>query len=450
MSKYTNMLDCFKDFIKSDNSYDMYVTGRAGTGKTTELYHTVQYCIDNNISYIVCAFTHDACRILRSKLPQGANVSTFHSFLKKRPTVNSEATEAKRITTNVVMALSEKYQVCIVDEYSQIGERDRMDLQLLQETEEEYDEDDNLIKCEVGLRVMWIGDMHQLPPVGDAAAVFPQGPFQVKLNKQYRLTKDNPLAEPINQVVSFIEGKKPEPLTTSEHFVRGIDIKQGYIDCEKDKILLAFTNKHVQKLNAEIQGRVEPEPGDLLFCPTLRETFTYIADVPSYLVHSLTTCTREVLKLGSKYKTLEFLIGTQYKFCEVEDVEGEIHVLCYVFGHGDYQAEDKVLKSAAAGSNKAIVDKHKTKASDWAKENSGSSLASARAIAWKRFLAFDQNVVCLDFAHAKTVHKSQGSTYHSVFLDTEDLGIAADFNYTLYLKLMYVGMSRASHYVYTN
>ena len=58
--------------------------------------------------------------------------------------------------------------------------------------------------------------------------------------------------------------------------------------------------------------------------------------------------------------------------------------------------------------------------------------------------------MCIDFPYATTVHKSQGSTYETVLLDIKDLGICANSNYNLYLKLLYVALSRASERVFTN
>ncbi|MGL5567505.1 MAG: ATP-binding domain-containing protein [Plesiomonas sp.] len=49
-----------------------------------------------------------------------------------------------------------------------------------------------------------------------------------------------------------------------------------------------------------------------------------------------------------------------------------------------------------------------------------------------------------------TVHKSQGSTYDTVYVDTEDLYRCAAINIKQYLKLMYVALSRASNKVITN
>lgn len=77
-------------------------------------------------------------------------------------------------------------------------------------------------------------------------------------------------------------------------------------------------------------------------------------------------------------------------------------------------------------------------------------LAKKRKNAWKYYLSFKSCVICLDFAHAMTVHKSQGSTYDTVYLDTEDIGKCSNYDYELYLKLMYVGISRAAQKVYTN
>lgn len=43
----------FKAFMKDEDALDMYVTGAAGTGKTTQCRKDVQYCIDNKIPYVV-------------------------------------------------------------------------------------------------------------------------------------------------------------------------------------------------------------------------------------------------------------------------------------------------------------------------------------------------------------------------------------------------------------
>ena len=119
----------FRDFLKDQRAWYMYITGAAGTGKTTSLAEHVQYCIDEGIPYMVCAYTHKACGILRTKLPDNAEVSTLHSFLSKRPTINTEAKHYKHINSNSKSkGLSAKPKVVFVDEFSQVGERDYMDI----------------------------------------------------------------------------------------------------------------------------------------------------------------------------------------------------------------------------------------------------------------------------------------------------------------------------------
>lgn len=446
MSGANLILETFKKFIVSDNSEDMFVTGVAGTGKTTDLCGTVQYCMDNGISHIVCAFTHDACKILRSKLPKGANVQTLHKFIKKRPSVNTEATKYQHVTTNSRFGTAEEVQVLFVDEYSQVGEKDLMDIRELQDNIE--DEEGEITKA--GLRVCWLGDPHQLPPVGDAQAIQPHGKFSIRLTKQYRQIAGNPLSEAIAQLISFIEGKPAAPLLTSAQFKRGQDIKHQYIACKENKILLAFTNQKVQDLNWTIEGKEEPEEDDIVFSPSTKQKYTFIRNIPSYLVYEIDRAFGEPLKLGSKYKTLEFLIQQDYKFCEVEDEEGQRYTFAYIFGHYEYKKYLEDLKRVAAGVNKTIMDAEGMSAAQWAKANPDARATRDRAYAWRKFLSFNECIICLDFAHAKTIHKAQGSTYHTVFLDSEDLGLAAETNYTLYLKLMYVALSRATNNVITN
>lgn len=423
------MLNTAKAFLGDRDASEMYVTGRAGTGKTTELAKVVEHCHTEEIQIIVCAFTHDACNILRAKLPEGTIVMTLHAFLKKRPSINTDANKLKHVEVNRKMGDTLKTTVVAIDEYSQVGERDLMDL-----------------RDEENLRIIWLGDPYQLPPVGDMQSVTPQGKYQVMLRTQYRRGKGNPLDLPIDQLVSFIEGAKPEPLIESEKFIRGKDIKSWYQDSIADtKILLAFTNQRVQELNAAIQGYKHPQVDDIIFCPSNKQTYRF-ANTAYPVTEISLPYGSEILALGSKYKTLEYLLDQEYGFCDVINEEGETETLCYVFGYANYNNAKKKLKHAAAESNRAIGKD----AVKWSRANPTAPKAKARAAAWRAFLSFNQCVVCLDFPHAKTVHKSQGSTYQDVYLDTKDLGIAAEIDYLLYLRLMYVALSRASDTVVTN
>ena len=427
------MLTMFKDFLSDEEAEDMYVTGAAGTGKTHGLAVAVEYCIANEIDYTVCAYTHKACGVLRSKLPEGANVRTLHSFLKKRPTINLEAQTHQKIEVSRRHGASGQTKILFIDEYSIVGERDLMDIR------------DVCSSTEQPPKIVWLGDSHQLPPVGDMQSVNPYGDYQLTLTKRWRTGDDSPLQKPLDQLISYIEGASPkEGLQENEKLIRGCDIVGAYKE-HRNGVMLAFTNRKVQDLNAEVQGYENPREHDAIFCPSNRLHLTFIGEV-----YPVTEITKpfgdDFLELGSKYRTLEYLLRQDYKFCRVIDDEGLAFNFCYIFGHQAYNEKKNELKQAAADSNLAIGKD----AVQWARANPETAKAKARAKAWRAFLAFNECVVCLDFPHAMTVHKSQGSTYHTVYVDTQDLAIAADINYMLYLKLMYVALSRASDTVITN
>ena len=91
------MLNLFEKFLGDDEAADMYITGIAGTGKTTSLADLVSHCMSDNIKCVTTAYTHKACSVLRGKLPKGAPIRTLHSFLSKRPTINDKATKITHV-----------------------------------------------------------------------------------------------------------------------------------------------------------------------------------------------------------------------------------------------------------------------------------------------------------------------------------------------------------------
>lgn len=439
-------LEMFKKFIADPQEWDMYLSGGAGTGKTTLCREFVQHCMDINYQVVVCAYTHKAKSILIEKLPTGAIVTTLHSYLKKAPTVNQNATSRAHLVTAKQMASPEKVKLLIVDEYSMIGEKDYADLRALQD--EDYDGN-------AEVKILWVGDPYQLPPVQDSQAVMPSGPYRYRLKVQKRRGKDNPLSAPIEALISYIEGEDPAPLVANEAFIRGANIAQAYAnDPEPDKVMLCYTNKAVQDMNEQAEGKVHPIPGDTLFSPTNQHRYTLIEPVLRSEVDEIRLAFGEPLQLGSKYRTLEYLVKNPHvSFGLFEDEDGEECVLAYIFGHYSYKMIKDSFSREAAESNAAIEKEFKgVKAAAWAKnrDNEKHALARRRSKAWRDFLTFDECVFCLDFSHAMTVHKSQGSTYKHVYVDTQDLGQLVNTNWNMYLRLMYVALSRASVKVITN
>lgn len=449
----------FKKFIQDPDSWEGFITGAAGTGKTTGLAEIVKHCQANDIAVIVCAFTHKACGILKDKLPADTDVKTLHSVLRKRPTINDLALKAKDIEKSRQHGKPDQYQLMLVDEFSQVGEQDYMDIGAMQDPT--YD-------GEPVMKVIYIGDMNQLPPVGDIQTITPSGQYWHKLTRSRRLTGDSPLLGTLTDLVAMIEGGPTKALEPNKNFKRGKHIvkhfalkriayeEQGKLN-EFDSVMLAFTNERVESLNAEIEGRNTPAHNDSLFSPTTRKHYIMDHFVDGSIVNSISKAFGDdELGLLSKYKTLEHLIvmtkqEEAIKFIQTHAMEdGEFETYACVFGHYQYKLLTDEYKQLAADSNAEIERVHKSRAKVWAAANPHDKLARARAKAWRDYLTFKECVICLDFPHAMTVHKSQGSTYQTVYIDTDDIHKCANRDFKLYLRLLYVAISRASDTVITN
>lgn len=436
----TKMLKHFRAFLEDETAWEMFITGQAGTGKTTMLHDLVLYSIAQNIPYIVCAFTHKACGVLKDKLPLNAEIETLHKYLKKWP--NTTATKRKYITISAKQGESERKTIMFLDEYSTVGEKDYLDI---------GNEQDPEYTGKPAMKVVYVGDSNQLPPLLDQTALYPNGEYNYKLTKVYRQAEDNPLINILTQLVSFMEGATLEPLIESSSMIRGVDIVKKYRK-ERDysnSVLLAFTDKRVQEMNFGIKDKSKPRKGDSIYSPTLRHHYKFISveNTNSYIDRIFDG----QLTFNSKYKTLEHLIRMNCcKFMRVMDEDGDEYIFAVVFGHYNYKLVLEALQEAAVFANKTIEAETTVKAKVWAVAHPRAPLARARAKAWRDYITFKDCVVCMDFPYAMTVHKSQGSTFDTVYVDTQDLGTCADNNYNLYLKLFYNAISRASNKVYTN
>ena len=424
---------------------DMFVTGAAGTGKTTALRAAVEYCIDKEIAYCVCAYTHKAVSVLQSKLPLNAGTSTLHAFLTKRPTINANALKLTHLDGNIRASAPEPVSVLFIDEFSMVGSRDYLDIKALQ-----LDPADCVIQ-----KVVYIGDLNQLPPVKDKQVIEPKGDYHLHLTEVFRQAGDNPLLDTLTALSSYLEGKPVKELKPHKTFIRGIDIVKRYKELDECK-LLAYTNARVQELNAKIEGKDIPEKGDTIFNSTNRNVGRFEHFVPADKVQIILDKIGEPHDDTTQYRKLKTLKEMKIQFAELQEEYNEdgdtlTHTRAIVFGHKNYLDRISKLKAAAVGSNKVIAITCKTNnPAEWAKDNSYHKLAKLRAKAWRHYMAFEHCVFCVDFNHAMTVHKSQGSTFKVVLLDVKDLEKCRQRNFKLYLKLMYVGISRASDKVYTS
>ena len=69
-----NTLEVFKKFLSDKEAGEMFITGVAGTGKTTSLKELLEYCNENRVEAIACAYTHKACNVLRNLIHRSRSI----------------------------------------------------------------------------------------------------------------------------------------------------------------------------------------------------------------------------------------------------------------------------------------------------------------------------------------------------------------------------------------
>lgn len=440
---YSNTLKILSNFLADKEAREMFITGSAGTGKTTSLAAVVTYLESKKVDFVVCAYTHKACNVLREKLQLMDKVQTLHSYLNKRPYVNDNAKRLQHIETNIKIKESTKPTLVIIDEFSFVGEKDYVDLLAMY-----YPEDEFNLKAPT-IKVLFVGDLYQLPPVRDQQTIVPQEPYWIQLVKVYR-TDNIDLLEAMQKLVYYIQNpNKFEPIESSKNLLRGKNLIKNYFKSKKqNKMILAWTNEKVQYYNTQVQKRELPIKGDYMLGPR-QNRFKFIGEVDRDKVTSISAYGLEPLLLNSRFKTLETLLGLSYiNFYAVKNNKNEDEIRAVLFGTSNYNIKKKELMKTAITLNNRIQKISNDSAANWCKTHHDSELCIKRKLAWKELLSFKDNVTCFDFEHSLTIHKSQGSTYTEVYLDTKDLNKLRDIK--MKLRLMYVAMSRASEKVITN
>ena len=423
---HENKLFDIEKFLSDEEENEAFIIGGAGTGKTTILDKVTKELLTKGINFLVCAYTHKAKDILRKKLVSvnDESIVTLHSFLKKRPHINSEATTKDNVLITITSGEPKPLNLLIVDECSFIGTRDYASITDLYNIS--------------NIKVIFVGDFNQLEPVGDTRGIYPRGSYYTKLTKVYRQTEESDLYIYLNYLKETIEWAETNilseyPLLKPTKSLKIVDdIVGAYMKDtlpSSSKMLLAYTNKKVQHYNAEVEGITTPIVGSVVNIPSLKlynVTITNIIteDTPKELLFGLVptitlTTPRGEIDEYTKYNPLKTILA-------IKEV-----VL--------YEIDNSILVPAIFGSytNKVYRDTLNT---NLVTLNSSNSSKSKQA--YKLLKTVSDFVSVMEFAHCITVHKAQGSECANVYIDYEDMRLNRDLLATT--KLLYTAISRAT------
>lgn len=433
--------------------------GPAGTGKTFCINYIIEHC-KYSPSVIKCTSpTHKACRVFSESL-KGKPVDTIHSTFGFALNLNLEDFDPDnpKFTPKNKIKL-ENIKVLIIDEASMIP------VKLV----------DYIIKICKGLKIkiIYIGDSSQLPPPKEnKSAMFLKG-YNYELKEIVRQKKENPTSNLLkllrdditnntNNFISYItshvgymsynENEEGFCICNSREFKSMIDncfSNPEYtknIDMYK---IIAYTNYAISNWNNYIRNTIIKDANkniltknDLIMSyQTIIDDFMnpIVNNSEEYIIHDIADYVEP--KFGLK----GFLVSFQLVH------GGIITKPLFVLNHKDpfsvkfyYETLQKLKQDA--------INAH---------PNNKPKL-------WKEYYSFKEYILImtnflnkngqitisrdLDYAFAITSHRSQGSTYDTVFVDLNDILFSSNgrmrLNFDEIRRLLYVACSRPRKQLY--
>lgn len=370
----------------NQTSRSLFITGKAGTGKSTLLQHFQET-------------THKKTVVLAPTGVSALNVGgqTIHSFFDFHQSITPEKVQQLK-ASKALLDILLNLDVIVIDEISMVR-ADMMDcideaLRKFLETSEPFG----------GIQMVFIGDLHQLPPVvvGDEekerfrteysspyffdAKVFQDNGFEyIELTKIYR-QKENSFVDLLNKV------RRNKISANDLHLLnsRVIEDPEDFHNQDHSYITLTTTNKAADQIN---KLRLERLPG-------ISEIY-HAEFSGEFENRSHPTLAELELKEGAQIMMLNNDTGGRW----VNGSIGKIMKIGF-----DELAEDDVLHVQLEGSTRTVkVEPHTWELNhyNWNKKTDEIEKTTVGS--------FRQYPVRL--AWAVTIHKSQGKTFDKVVVD---------------------------------
>lgn len=445
-------------FITTQNIKDdrllKKLTGSAGTGKTTlvsailELAKT--YFKRNKIC--ICAPTHKAKKVIKEKTQWG-ECETLQSLLGLKLDTSIEDFDVNNPQFNPIGERRIKeYDLVIIDEASMINSELYSTI------------NDNSIYF--GTHVLFIGDTMQLNPVKETgispSLLSPEG---YNLTKIIRQDKINPLLIVLNILREDIFNNTNTYISylqqVSSSFIEGIG---GYAVLNANEFSSKMNNTFTNELFKTNKN----------YCRYITWTNKSIQDVNKYIRNTIFNYVEPLTdnELLLSYKTVQ-----KPKSEDILMVNSDDYVILKTEKGKDQQYNLDILVTKIKG-----VDTDKETILNFIYPEK-SNLNRFRDIhdslvqkaknrggrnAWKYFYDFRNSYILteniyedgngqyrkidvkkdIDYGYSITIHKSQGSTYNTVFVNGKDINL--NKNEIERRRLWYVALSRASNEVYIN
>lgn len=380
-----------KKWLSNKDQRFKTLSGFAGTGKTTLLSFIVKYAYRNKIETVVTATTNKAVKVLREKIFH-QYIFTIHAMLNIKPKRIGDVETFEPLKEKKYKI--EKFQFVIIDECSMINTA------LM-----------NIIKQEIpsNIKVLFCGDDAQLRPINeDKSSCFSYSP--VSLTKIVRhgdtIANKSVYVRNVNTYVPF--NRLLAPPTISQ--IKLKEIKQlfkNFHDNIDSVRVLAYTNAQVQWWNNYLRN-----------------------------VHYGKEMTEEFVE-GDIVMANEVCTDNDDNIIMANSDEGIVEKV--IKNHNHYMLKIKLLNSEDTVFVNVLYKTHVGEYNKMLKE-------FAEEKNWREYWGLKKSFHDIRHCYALTTHKSQGSTFENVILDSRNLDLNQDIQERN--QLIYVAMTRASEKVF--
>lgn len=470
----SDLIEELQDFLIDDDCSVFLLQGSAGVGKTFLTVGITDYLNSAGRQYVLMAPTGKAAKVIANKTKKEAQ--TIHrgiysyfegnnkdiEFNDEPPVINSKLKENKDSPDTVY----------IIDEASMLSNQySKSEVcffgsgYLLQDLLE-------YINLEKGnKKVIFIGDNAQLPPVRDSFSPaldvdYINENFQLncrsfKLEEVVRQKKSSgviinarrlrsALTEGKFEDLSFdISADDVQALTHEESIEQYIRLCNNKVDNTLDSIIIAYSNVQVRDYNNTIRAK--------LFTPEARlQINEKIICVSNYIRDDRFISNGEfgkVVKILSnpEIRTIEVKLNKTKMGCKLKFVD-----LCFVDVEIEFKKDNgvpyrittKVLSNLLYSSSPKLSQiENKALYVDFLQRNPKLNRKN-NPVEYKKLKLSDPylNVMQVKFGYAITCHKSQGSEWANVFVDT----YYNKPNSKVYFRWLYTAITRTSKNLYIN
>jgi energy-coupling factor transporter ATP-binding protein EcfA2 len=400
------------------------LTGHAGSGKTYLMQRLTKNILAKKCRIVLSAPTHKAVAVLARKLAE-ANIKdvpcrTIHSILSLTPKPRTDRLvfererDAEPVTADVV----------VVDECSMVSE----DLYR------------HIKRHLPNAFVLFVGDPAQLPPVGEVESQT----FATKNRSHLTTIVRQAAGNPILAAAGIIRASQGGPVDMSWCAPSALENKQGIFlpadaahrwmkkaftspefEADPDSFrYLAWTNSRVHHVNelvrawrygANIPTPFMPGESALFRAPVVVDESIIFANNQEARVVAIerSTFTHEIEEADGVPKWTASLRSWRITLRDDEGVEKAVHM------HADEREFQRVVER--------IKDE-----------------AAESRLRWKHLHEFQQSLAQLQSVYCLTVHRSQGSTFQTAFLDLPDIRRREKTNLLEAQQMLYVAATRPS------